>query len=105
VYFSYALTMIPDWRAAIDNAIAMLTPGGTFGAVDFYRSHARHGPLARALWPRWFAHDGVRLSADHLPYLRSRLETLECLERRGAVPYLPGLAAPYYVFVGRKGEP
>ncbi len=105
VYFSYALTMIPDWRAAIDNAVAMLKPGGTLGVVDFYVSRARHGALARALWQRWFRHDGVRLSPDHLPYLRDRLQTIECLERRGAVPYLPGLAAPYYVFVGCRAGP
>src|SRR3954454_8706301 len=27
VYLSYALTMIPDWRAAVGNAMAMLKPG------------------------------------------------------------------------------
>ncbi|HTZ00553.1 MAG TPA: class I SAM-dependent methyltransferase, partial [Rhodocyclaceae bacterium] len=26
VYFSYSLTMIPDWRAAMENAVAMLRP-------------------------------------------------------------------------------
>ena len=34
VTFSYSLTMIPDWFAAVENARAMLKPGGTFGAVD-----------------------------------------------------------------------
>ena len=34
VYFSYALTMIPDWRQAIDNALAMLKPGGVLGVID-----------------------------------------------------------------------
>jgi hypothetical protein len=36
VYFSYALTMIADWRRALDNALAMLAPGGTLGVVDFH---------------------------------------------------------------------
>src|ERR671911_700620 len=36
VTFSYSLTMIPDWFAAIENALAMLKPGGTLGVVDFY---------------------------------------------------------------------
>ena len=40
VYFSYALTMIPDWQRAIENAIAMLKPGGKLGVVDFYVSAA-----------------------------------------------------------------
>ena len=38
VYLSYSLTMIPDWFTAIDNAIAMLRPGGIIGVVDFYVS-------------------------------------------------------------------
>ena len=62
----------------------------------------RTARCARPFWTRWFAHDGVRLSAGHLPYLRDRLETIACSERSGPVPYLPGLRAPYYVFVGRK---
>lgn len=35
VTFSYSLTMIPDWFAAIDNAIRILKPGGRLGVVDF----------------------------------------------------------------------
>jgi len=109
VYFSYALTMIPDWRRAIDNALDVLAPGGLLGVVDFYVAArrpepglARHGVLARTLWPLWFAHDGVHLSPEHLPYLRARLQTRYLAERRGRLPYLPWLRAPYYVFVGRK---
>jgi S-adenosylmethionine-diacylgycerolhomoserine-N-methlytransferase len=102
VYLSYALTMIPDWRAALANAIAMLKPGGVLGAVDFYVSPVRHARLERTFWRRWFGHDGVRLSSEHLPALRRALQPVECLERRARVPYLPGLAAPYYLFVGHK---
>ncbi len=35
VTFSYSLTMIPDWFAAIENASAMLGDGGRIGVVDF----------------------------------------------------------------------
>jgi S-adenosylmethionine-diacylgycerolhomoserine-N-methlytransferase len=98
-YFSYVLTMIPDWRRAIDNAIAMLAPGGTLGVVDF---HLPDDGLGSRFWRAWFGHDGVWLSAEHLPYLRSRLEELLCEERSGPLPYLPGLRVPYYLFVGRK---
>ncbi|MFN0040737.1 MAG: class I SAM-dependent methyltransferase [Burkholderiales bacterium] len=112
VYFSYALTMIPDWRRAIDNAIAMLRPGGTLGIVDFYVSKARpapgmirHGWLSRTLWRSWFRHDGVLLSDEHLPYLQARLDTRHLSEHRAALPYLPGIKAPYYLFVGRKNFP
>jgi S-adenosylmethionine-diacylgycerolhomoserine-N-methlytransferase len=109
VYFSYALTMIPDWRAAVDNALAMLRPGGVLGVVDFhlpaaYDNEGRLSRRARAnrFWRAWFAHDGVRLSQEHLPYLRSRLAVEVCLERAGPVPYLPWLRVPYYILVGRK---
>jgi S-adenosylmethionine-diacylgycerolhomoserine-N-methlytransferase len=101
VYFSYALTMIPDWQRAIDNAIDMLVPGGALGVVDFHLPPVA-GRLSNAFWRRWFAHDGVWLSGAHLPYLRHRLNTVYCEERHGAVPYLPGLKLPYYLFVGRK---
>lgn len=99
VYFSYALTMIPDWRQAIDNAIAMLRPGGTLGVVDFHLPDTR---WSSRLWRVWFGHDGVWLSAEHLPYLRARLDPVACEEHRGTLPYLPGLRVPYYLFVGRK---
>ena len=101
VYFSYSLSMIPDWRAALANALAMLRPGGTLGVVDFHVS-PRQGAFTRNFWPRWFAHDGVRLSTEHIPALTDCTAPLHCEERMGSVPYLPGLCAPYYLYVGRK---
>jgi S-adenosylmethionine-diacylgycerolhomoserine-N-methlytransferase len=109
VYFSYALTMIPDWRAAIANAMSMLKPGGVLGVVDFYHSTenaspplARHGWFTRTFWRRWFAHDGVHLDPLHLHTLRMLMPRHELRERHAAVPYLPGLRVPYYAFVGHK---
>jgi len=111
VYFSYALTMIPGWRRAIDNALAMLRPGGLLGVVDFYVSESnpppgalRHGAITRCFWTRWFAHDGVRLTPEHPRRLCELLPDHRLLERRGAVPYLPGLRVPYYLFLGRKPQ-
>jgi SAM-dependent methyltransferase len=107
-FFSYSLTMIPDWRAAVDNAIGMVRPGGIVASVDFYVSAAgappgmrQHGAWTRGFWPRWFAHDGVRLDPAHLDALRGRLDAVAMHERFGAVPWLPGLRVPYYLFVGR----
>ena len=108
-YFSYALTMIPDWFLAIDNAVAMLQPGGVVGVVDFHVSRARpmpggrrHSVFTRHFWPLWFAHDGVNVSSEHVPYLRSRLTTVHFEEGMTRVPWMPGFHVPYYVFVGRK---
>ena len=109
VTFSYSLTMIPDWFAAIENAVRLLKPGGVIGVVDFYVSrkfptdgNRCHNWTTRAFCPLWFDSDNVYLSADHLPYLQHRFEQLDLREQRGTVPYLPLVRVPYYVFVGRK---
>jgi len=35
VYFSYVLSMIPDWQGAVERAMALLAPGGVLAVVDF----------------------------------------------------------------------
>jgi S-adenosylmethionine-diacylgycerolhomoserine-N-methlytransferase len=109
VYFSYALTMIPDWKAAIDSAINMLKPGGLIGVVDFFVSGSepdalmmQHGYLERRFWRSWFAHDGVNLTPEHLHYLRKLTDMVSLEQSRGAIPYLPFIKAPYYIYVGQK---
>ncbi len=109
VSFSYSLTMIPDWFAAIENALAMLKPGGLVGVVDFYvsRKHPhedrrRHGWFARTFWPTWFNLDNVFPSPDHVPFLHRHLEPIHFAEHRAKQPYIPLLRMPYYTFVGRK---
>ncbi len=109
VTFSYSLTMIPDWFAAIENALAMLKPGGHIGVVDFYvgRKYPPTGMkqqrwLARSLWQPWFATDNVFPSPDHLPFLRHHFEQVYLFEGRNRPPYVPFLKTPYYVFIGRK---
>ncbi|MEL7496101.1 MAG: class I SAM-dependent methyltransferase [Planctomycetota bacterium] len=111
VTFSYSLTMIPDWFAAIENAKRMLKPGGIIGVVDFYvgRKHPaedmkRQRWLARNMWGPWFATDNVFPSADHLPFLRHHFEQVDLVEERSRMPYVPFLRTPYYQFVGRKRE-
>jgi S-adenosylmethionine-diacylgycerolhomoserine-N-methlytransferase len=101
--------MIPDWFAAIDNALQMLKPGGLIGVVDFYvsRKHPdeglkRHGWSTRSFWPIWFSNDNVYPSSEHLPYLRHRFESQWLSENRAKVPYLPLVRTPYYQFIGQK---
>ena len=111
VTFSYSLTMIPDWFAAIENAWHMLRPGGQIGVVDFYVSRKypapglrRHRWFTRTLWPTWFATDNVFPSPDHLPFLQHKFETVSLDESGNRLPYVPFIKAPYYIFVGRKPE-
>jgi len=109
VTFSYSLCMIPDWFAALDQAIEILRPGGQLGATDFYvsRKHppegcVRHPWRTRTFWPIWFGLDNVWPSPDHLPNLLQRLDRVHLTEARVPVPWVPCVRPPYYVFVGRK---
>jgi S-adenosylmethionine-diacylgycerolhomoserine-N-methlytransferase len=111
VTFSYSLTMMPDWFAAIDQACSILRPSGRVGVIDFYvsRKHPpagqqRHAWPTRTLWPAWFALDNVLLSPDHVPYLQRRFELEHFSEHRGAIPYVPLLRPPYYLLIARKRD-
>ena len=106
---SYSLTMIPDWFLAVDQALRMLKPGGTFAVVDFFVARKwpaeelkKHSWATRTFWQVWFAIDNVFLDPDHIPYLQSRFETVSLIQDRGKVPLMPFVRAPYYRFVGRK---
>lgn len=109
VTFSYSLTMIPDWFAAIENALRILKPGGTIGVVDFYVSrkfpmegHKRHRWFTRTLWPVWFGNDNVFPCPDHVPFLHKHFEPIRFDEAMCKLPYVPLLRTPFYRFVGRK---
>lgn len=109
--FSYSLTMIPDWFAAVDRAWEMLAEGGTIGVVDFYvsrkypaDSRRRHGWPARQFWPAWFGNDNVFPSPDHLPYLERRFATERLVETTSRIRYLPFFRPPCYLFVGKKNS-
>ncbi|MGL4593712.1 MAG: class I SAM-dependent methyltransferase [Thermoguttaceae bacterium] len=113
VTFSYSLTMIPDWFAAIDHAYKILRPGGRIGVVDFYVSrkypaegHNRHSWTKRVFWPHWFATDNVFPSPDHVPYLHRKFQPLNFEEHTARIPWFPNpfFKMPYYIFVGRKPE-
>lgn len=59
----------------------------------------RHGAFTRRFWPLWLGHDGVRPDPRHL---RRLMPDHEWREGKARLPYLPGLRAPWYLFVGRK---
>ncbi|MDR1959528.1 MAG: class I SAM-dependent methyltransferase [Planctomycetaceae bacterium] len=111
ITFSYSLTMIPDWFAAVEHAVTLLKPGGRIGVVDFYVSrkhpaenHTKHGWLTRSFWPVWFASDNVFPSPDHVPFLYKNFEPVLFEEHKTRIPWfpVPFFKMPYYLFIGKK---
>ncbi len=103
VLFSYSLTMIPDWRRALLNAMAMLRPGGVLAIVDFtLPADTRDIParIQRGFWRRWFGHDGVILDDAHITTLQRLLPQHHLQIDVAAIPYLPLSRIPYFRFVG-----
>jgi S-adenosylmethionine-diacylgycerolhomoserine-N-methlytransferase len=47
IYFSYVLSMIPDWEPVLERALDLLKPGGTLAIVDF--ADQRNAPAWRRL--------------------------------------------------------
>lgn len=56
VMFSYVLSMIPDWRGAVEQAINVLRPGGWLHVVDFSDQAEMPGWFRAMLltWLKWF---------------------------------------------------
>ncbi|MFD2181947.1 class I SAM-dependent methyltransferase [Rhodoplanes azumiensis] len=49
VYFSYTLSMIPDWHGALDRALGLVAPGGELQIVDFGGQEHLPGGVRTAL--------------------------------------------------------
>ena len=73
ILISYALSMIPDWEAAIDSALAALTPGGSLHIVDFGQQERLPSWFARLL-QGWLRRFHVTPRADLEQALRQRLD-------------------------------
>ncbi|OUD14437.1 class I SAM-dependent methyltransferase [Thioflexithrix psekupsensis] len=93
VFFSYTLSMIPCWQAALEAGLANTKPGGELYIVDF--SDQRD-------LPRWFRHllvwwldlFGVHHQPELLPYLEKRA-------REGAGQLHVTSLGGHYAFIAR----
>jgi S-adenosylmethionine-diacylgycerolhomoserine-N-methlytransferase len=65
-YFSYVLSMIPDWREAVETALKALKPGGTLAVVDF-ADQSRVAPWRRFILLNWLKlfHVHPRAEIEH----------------------------------------
>lgn len=75
VFFSYALSIIPDWRPALENGLENLRSGGSLHIVDFY-DQAELPAVFRKLLRGWLKKFGVGYPRELIPRLRE-------LERAG----------------------
>lgn len=75
VFFSYSLSMMPDWRGPLQAALDSLAPGGKLAIVDFWDFAGYPGWLARRL--------ARRLHDHHVHFEPAVLEHLRGLERSG----------------------
>lgn len=49
VALSYSLSMIPDWRRALEQAVALVAPGGELHVVDFGDLRGYPGPFRKGM--------------------------------------------------------
>lgn len=73
VFVSYALSMIPPWRGALEQALAAVAPGGRLHIVDFGEQEG---------YPRWFR-SGLRAWLNKFS-VEPRVELEAELERLAA---------------------
>ena len=81
VFLSYAISMIPDWKAAIAGALDALAPGGSLHVVDFGRQERLPGWFRRLL-RAWLA----RFHVAPRDSLREVLES-ECRKRGASLSF------------------
>lgn len=77
IFFSYTLSMIPTWQAAVDAALTNLKPGRSLWVVDFWDQAELPRWFARLL--RWWL---ARFHVQHRPEL---LEYFQQLQTKGRV--------------------
>jgi S-adenosylmethionine-diacylgycerolhomoserine-N-methlytransferase len=63
IFLSYTLSMIPDWRAAIDMATGIVADGGRLHLVDFGQQECLPAPFRRLLFA-WLAKFDVTPRAE-----------------------------------------
>ncbi len=108
VTFSYSLSMIPPFHAAVDRAISYLDRDvGLLAIADFYTSAKYDLPLRqqsfarRFFWRSVFDTDSIDLGPERRQYLDHSLSRVWEFNDEGSIPWVPFLRAPYYVALYR----
>ncbi|EGW35151.1 uncharacterized protein SPAPADRAFT_53484 [Spathaspora passalidarum NRRL Y-27907] len=112
ITFSYSLSMIPTFNAAVDNAVSKLDKEGIIATVDFgIQSHdtsmGRINTLgglvnrdiswvSRNFWRIWFEADKVFLDSARRNYLEYKFGTVKSLNAKNTTLG----RIPYYIWIG-----
>jgi len=91
IYFSYCLSMVPTWPAALEAALANLQPGGRLLIVDFWDQRDLPGVFAAGL-KRW-------LALFHVEYRPEVHAALEALGRSGRADVTFESVARRYAYI------
>lgn len=74
IFFSYSITMIPDWRAALDRAREHLAPDGRVVVLDFGRFDG--WPVVGALCRGWLRLNHVDVMQPYVEAMRERFDSV-----------------------------
>lgn len=93
VFFSYAISIIPNWRQAFENALENTKPGRSVFIVDFYDQKNLPGWF-RKLLKNW-------LKRFHVEYPENLIPYLEDLEKSGRGVLRVESICRSYAFIAR----
>jgi S-adenosylmethionine-diacylgycerolhomoserine-N-methlytransferase len=87
IFFSYSLSMIPQWQDALTHAIEHLAPKGSIHIVDFWdQSHLP--PILATPLKHWLALFGVHHRPELLDHLKSLPGSLTLTSHKRRYAYL-----------------
>lgn len=100
VTFSYSLSMIPDWRAAVRNATALCD--GRMIVADFDTFSEDGAGMKDWVLCKWFAQDGVHISAERRRGLSQVLD-VSYVRRWVEEGLVRGVGLPHFVLAAEVG--
>ena len=98
IFFSYSLSMMPNWQDALTTAFEHLAPSGTLHVLDFWDQENWPNPIRRLL-NQWLSLFQVRFDPEMIPSLsrhfteRGQTMSLTSIARRYAFLAAPKRAA------------
>jgi SAM-dependent methyltransferase len=115
ITMSYSFSMIPDQKAAVNNALKLLKPNGYLGIADFFLKgnyddalppFSRRLRAAESLFHKtWFSMDHVHLLGERELDILSANDALTPIwdnRFRGDTPFLPFLKPFHGVYILKK---